>query len=123
MKSRLILPVMVALLASKTFAGSLPSTRASGSNGIPASPHQVQVLGLSKSRGTEDGRFGSTRRGLANTYNGLSVSRHQLEVFGFRSNFAVLPSVTTAIAIGADSADLALDRVVAIEGHNNPPGR
>ena len=27
MKSRLILPVMVALLASETFAGDLPSTR------------------------------------------------------------------------------------------------
>ncbi len=116
MKSRLILPVMVALLASETFAGNLPSTRASASNRVPASPHQVQVLGL-------DGRFSFTREGFLSTYRGLPVSRHQLEVFGFRSNFAVLPSVTTAIAIGADSADLALDRVVAIEGHNNPPGR
>jgi hypothetical protein len=46
-----------------------------------------------------------------------------LEVFGFRSNFAVLPSVATAIAIGADWEDPALDRIAAIEGHNNPPGR
>jgi hypothetical protein len=123
MKSRLILPVMVALLASETFAGNLPSTGASASNWIPASPHQVQVLGLSALRGTEDSRFSYTRKSLGNTYNGLPVSRHQLEVFGFRSNFAVLPSVATAIAIGADWADPALDRIAAIEGHNNPPGR
>lgn len=101
MKNRLLLPVMVALLASETFAGTLPSTR-TVSNGIPASPHQEQVLGLSESTGTEDGRFGSARKGSVNTYNGLPVSRHQLEVFGFRSNLAVLPSVTTAIAIGPD---------------------
>ncbi len=90
------------------------------SNGIPASPHQVQVLGLSESKGTENGRFSSTRKGLGNTYNGLPVSRHQLEVFGFRSNFAVLPSVATAIAIGADWADPALDRIAAIEGKQQP---
>jgi len=90
MKSRLILPVMVALLASETFAGNLPSTRASASSRIPASPHQVQVLGLSKSKGTVDGRFSSTRQGFVSTYRGLPVSRHQLEVFGFRNNLAVL---------------------------------
>ena len=111
MKSRLILPVMVALLASETFAGSLPSTRTSGSNGIPASLHQVQVLGLSKSKGTVDGRFSSTREGFVSTYRGLPVSRHQLEVFGFRSKLAFLPSVTTAMAKGADRADPALPRL------------
>ena len=102
MKSRLILPVMVALLASETFAGNLPSTRASASNGTPVSPHQMQVLGLSKSKGTVDGRFRSTREGFVSTYRGLPVSRHQLEVFGFRSKLAFLPSVTTAMAKGAD---------------------
>lgn len=38
-----------------------------------------------------------------------------------RSKLAVLPSVTTAMAKGAE--DPALDRVLAIEGLNNPPGR
>jgi hypothetical protein len=102
MKSRLILPVMLALIASRTFAGDLQSTMASGLNGIPASPHQLQVLGLSKSKGIDDGRTRSTREGFVSTYRGLPVSRHQLAVFGFRSKLAVLPSVTTVMANGAD---------------------
>ena len=102
MKNRLILPVMVALLASETFAGNLPSTGASASNGIPASPHQVQVLGLSTLRGTEDGRFSYTRETVRNTYRGLPVSPHQLEILGFDDTFAFLPLVNTAMTTPAD---------------------
>ena len=91
MKSRLILPVMVALLASETFAGNLPSTRAPASNWIPASPHQVQVLGLSKLRGTEDSRFSHTRETVRNTYRGLPVSPHQLQILGFDRTFVLYP--------------------------------
>ena len=102
MKSRLILPVMVALLASETFAGDLPSTGASAANWIPASPHQVQVLGLSKLRGTEDGRFSYTRETVRNTYRGLPVSPHQLELLGFDDTLAFLPLVSTAMTTPAD---------------------
>ena len=102
MKNSLILPVMAALLASETFAGDLPSTAASASNGIPASPHQAQVLGLSTLSGTEDGRFSYTRETVLNTYRGLPVSPHQLEILGFDDTFAFLPLVNTAMATPAD---------------------
>ncbi len=101
MKSRLILPLMVALLTSETFAGDLPSTGGSASNGIPASPHQVQVLGLSKLRGTEDSRFSYTR-GALNTYRGLPVSPHQLQILGFDDTLAFLPLVKIAMTTPAD---------------------
>ena len=101
MKSRLILPVMVALLASETFAGNLPSTGASASNWIPASPHQVQVLGLSKLRGTEDSRLSYTRETFVNTYRGLPVSPHQLEILGFDGTLAFLPPLKTAMTTPA----------------------
>jgi hypothetical protein len=102
MKNRLILPVMVALLASETFAGDLPSPRTSVSNWIPASPHQVQVLGLSKLRGTEDSRFSYTRETVRNTYRGLPVSPHQLQLLGFDDALAFLPLVSTAMATPAE---------------------
>ncbi|MGH8609369.1 MAG: hypothetical protein ACREX9_18735 [Gammaproteobacteria bacterium] len=102
MKSRLILPLMVALLTSETFAGNLPSTGASMSNGIPASPHQLQVLGLSTFRGAEDSRFSYTRETAVNTYRGLPVSPHQLQILGFDGMFAVLPRVKTAMTTPAD---------------------
>ena len=51
MKSRLILPVMIALVASETFAGDLSSTGASAANWIPASPHQVQGPGIEQVKG------------------------------------------------------------------------
>ncbi len=102
MKSRLILPLMVALLTSETFAGNLPSTGASASNGIPASPHQVQVLGLSTSRGTEDNRFSCTRKTVLNTYRGLPVSPHKLQILGFDDTLAFLPLVKTAMTTPAD---------------------
>jgi hypothetical protein len=101
-KSRLILPVMVALLASESFAGDLPSTGASAANWIPASPHQVQVLGLSTLRGTEDGRFSYTREIVRNTYGGLPVSPHQLQILGFDDTLAFLPFVNTAMTTPAD---------------------
>ena len=102
MKSRLILPVMVALLASETFAGNLPSTGASASTWIPASPHQVQVLGLSMLRGTEDSRFSYTRETVLNTYRRLPVSPHQLQILGFDDTVAPLPPVKTAMRAPAD---------------------
>ena len=102
MKNALILPVMVALFASKTFAGNLPITGVSGSNWIPASPHQVQVLGLSKLRGTEDSRFSYTGETLVNTYRGLPVSPHQLQILGFDGTVALLPPVKTAMTTPAD---------------------
>jgi hypothetical protein len=101
MKSRLILPVMVALLASETFAGDLPSTGGSASNWIPASPHQVQVLGLSKLRGTEDNRFSYARETLVNTYRGLPVSPSQLQLLGFDGTLAFLPPLKTAMTTPA----------------------
>ncbi len=91
MKSRLILPLMVALLTSETFAGNLPSTGTSASNGIPASPHQVQVVRLGTLRGTEDSRFSYTRETLVNTYRGLPVSPHQLQILGFDDTLAFWP--------------------------------
>jgi hypothetical protein len=102
MKNRLILPIMVALLASETFTGNLPSTGASGSNWIPASPHQVQVLGLSTLRGTEDSRLSYTRETLMNTYRRLPVSPHQLQILGFDDTVALLPPVKTAMTTPAD---------------------
>jgi hypothetical protein len=102
MKRRLILPVTVALLASETLAGNLPSTGASASNWIPASPHQVQVLGLSTLRGTEDGRLSYTRETLMNTYRRLPVSPHQLQILGFDDTVALLPPVKTAMTTPAD---------------------
>ena len=102
MKSRLIIPVMAALLASETFAGNLPSTGASASKGFPASPHQVQVLGLSTLRGTEDGRLSYTRATVRNTYRGLPVSPHQLQILGFDDTLAFLPLVSTAMTTPAD---------------------
>jgi len=102
MKNRAILPLMAALLAAQTFAGTLPSTRTSVSNWIPASPHQVQVLGLSTLRGTEDSRLSYTRETVRNTYRGLPVSPHQLEILGFDDTFAFLPLVNTAMTTPAD---------------------
>jgi len=102
MKNRLMLPLMVALLATETFAGTLPSTRTSVSNWIPASPHQVQVLGLSTLRGTEDSRLSYTRETVRNTYRGLPVSPHQLQILGFDDTLAFLPLVNTAMTTPAD---------------------
>jgi hypothetical protein len=102
MKNRLILPVMVALLAAETFAGALPSTGTSVSNWIPASPHQVQVLGLSTLRGTEDSRLSYTRETVRNTYRGLPVSPSQLELLGFDDTLAFLPLVSTAMTTPAE---------------------
>ncbi len=104
MKRRLILPITLVLYAGQSFAGDLQSGGTSVANGFPASPHQAQVLGLSKSRSTEGNRSDSAREGLVNTYKGFPASRHQLEVFGVRSKLAVQASVTTAIAIIADGA-------------------
>jgi hypothetical protein len=47
MRSKIILAIMVALLSGETLAADpLPSVRFSELSWIPASPHQLQVLGL-----------------------------------------------------------------------------
>jgi len=73
----MMLPVLIALLTGQAFAGDLPRAKSSELNG-PASPHQLQVLGLGKLKGAGDDR--SDREGLVNTYKGAPVSAHQLEV-------------------------------------------
>jgi hypothetical protein len=58
MRSKIILAIIAALLSGATLAADpLPSTGFSEPTWIPASPHQLQVLGLSKVEGAGHAGF------------------------------------------------------------------
>ena len=81
MRSKIILAIMVALLSGETLAADpLPSVRFSELSWIPASPHQLQVLGLSKVEGAGHAGFTPVPASWVDTYKGVPLSPHQLEV-------------------------------------------
>ena len=81
MNSKITVAIIAALLSGATLAGDpLPSARSSELNWLPASPVQLQVLGLGNLKGAEHARF--TPVPVVDTYKGLPMSRHQLEALG-----------------------------------------
>lgn len=92
MKTKIVVAMMVTLFLGETFAAALPSSgRSTGLSarsaeliGLPASPHQWQVLGLSRLEGAKD-THADVRPipdSWADTYRGVPASPHQLEVLG-----------------------------------------
>ena len=85
MNSKITVAIIAALLSGATLAGdALPSARFSELNWLPASPAQLQVLGLGNLKGAEHARFTPVPQ-VVDTYKGLPVSRHQLEALGSHS--------------------------------------
>jgi hypothetical protein len=81
MTSKIIVAIIAALLSGETLvADPLPSTRFSELSWIPASPHQLQVLGLSKVEGAGHAGFTPVPTSWVDTYKGVPLSPHQLEV-------------------------------------------
>ena len=88
MNSKITVAIIAALLSGATLAAdALPSAKFSELNWLPASPAQLQVLGLGNLKGAEHVRF--TPVPVVDTYKGLPVSRHQLEVLGSQHQLAV----------------------------------
>jgi hypothetical protein len=74
MRSKITVAIIAALLSGATLAGdALPGARFSELNWLPASPVQLQVLGLDNT---------PVPASWVDTYKGLPVSRHQLEALG-----------------------------------------
>ena len=74
MRSKITVAIIAALLSGATLAAdALPSARFSELNWLPASPVQLQVLGLGNT---------PVPASWVDTYKGLPVSRHQLEALG-----------------------------------------
>jgi hypothetical protein len=74
MRSKITVAIIAALLSGATLAGdALPSAKFSELNWLPASPAQLQVLGLGNT---------PVPASWVDTYKGLPVSRHQLEALG-----------------------------------------
>ena len=81
MTSKIIVAIIAALLSGETLAADpLPSAKFSELSGIPESPHQLQVLGLSKLEGAGHAGFTLVPESWVDTYKGIPVSPHQLEV-------------------------------------------
>jgi hypothetical protein len=90
MRSKIILAIIVALLSGETLAADpLPNTKFSELSGIPASPLQLQMLGLSKLEGAGHAGFTPAPESWVDTYKGVPVNRHQLEVLGSQHKLAV----------------------------------
>jgi hypothetical protein len=83
MRSKITVATIAALLSGATLAAdALPSARFSELNWLPASPVQLQVLGLGNLKSAEHARFTPVPASWVDTYKGLPVSRHQLEALG-----------------------------------------
>jgi hypothetical protein len=89
MKRTIILTAIAALISGETVASDPnPGTRFSELSGMPASPHQRQVLGVSRNKPERAGfgRFdpvdSDPESGTQSspTYKGLPASPHQLKV-------------------------------------------
>jgi hypothetical protein len=90
MNSKITVAIIAALLSGATLAAdALPSARFSELNWLQASPAQLQVLGLGNLKCAEHARFTPVPASWVDTYNGLPVSRHQLEVLGSQHQLAV----------------------------------
>jgi hypothetical protein len=91
MRSKIILAIIAALLSGETLAADpLSSTRFSELSWIPASPIQLQVLGLSKLERAEHALFTFVPESWIDTYKGVPVSPHQLELLGSQHKLAAL---------------------------------
>jgi hypothetical protein len=87
MNSKITVAIIAALLSGATLAAdALPSARSSELNWLPASPAQLQVLGLGNLKCAEHARFTPVP---ASWVEGLPVSRHQREVLGSQHQLAV----------------------------------
>ena len=96
MNSKITVAIVAALLSGATLAAdALPSARFSELNWLPASPVQLQVLGLGNLKWAEHACLTPVP---ANTYNGLPVSRHQLEVLGSQHKLAVATPPASGIS-------------------------
>jgi hypothetical protein len=83
MRSKITIAIIAALLSGATLAGdALPSARFSELNWLPASPVQLQVLGLGNLKGPEHARVTPVPASWVDTYKGLPMSPHQLEALG-----------------------------------------
>ena len=90
MNSKITVAIIAALLSGATLAAdALPSARFSELNWLPASPAQLQVLGLGNLKCAEHARFTPAPASWVDTYKGLPVSRHQLEALGSQHKLAV----------------------------------
>ena len=88
MNSKITVAIIAALLSGATLAADpLPSARFSELNWLPASPAQLQVLGLGNVKSAEHARC--TAVPVVDTYKGLPVSPHQVEVLGSQHKLAV----------------------------------
>jgi len=87
MNSKITVAIIAALLSGATLAAdALPSARFSELNWLPASPAQLQVLGLGNLKCAGHARFTPAP---ASWVEGLPVSPHQLEVLGSQHKLAV----------------------------------
>jgi hypothetical protein len=83
MNSKITVAIIAALLSGATLAAdALPSARFSELNWLPASPAQLQVLGLGNVKRAEHARFTPAPASWVDTFEGLPMSHHQLEVLG-----------------------------------------
>jgi hypothetical protein len=83
MNSKITVAIIAALLSGATLAGdALPNARFSELNWLPASPVQLQALGLGNVKWAKHARFTPVPASWVNTYKGLPVSAHQLETLG-----------------------------------------
>ena len=83
MNSKITVAIIAALLSGATLAGDpLPSARFSELNWLPASPVQLQVLGLGNLKGAEHARFTPVPASGWTPIRAYPVSRHQLEALG-----------------------------------------
>lgn len=90
MSSKITVAIIAALLSGATLAAdALPSARFSELNWLPASPAQLQVLGLGNLQCAEHARFTPVPASWVDTYKGVPVSRHQVEVLGSQHKLAV----------------------------------
>ena len=90
MSSKITVAIIAALLSGATLAAdAVPSARFSELNWLPASPVQLQVLGLGNLKWAEHARFTPAPACWVDTYNGLPVSRHQREALGSHHKLAV----------------------------------
>jgi hypothetical protein len=91
MRNKIILVIIAALLSGETLAADpLSSARFTEPTWIPASPHQLRVLGLSKLKRAEHAHFTPVSESWVDTYKAVPVSPHQLKVIRLSRKLAFL---------------------------------
>lgn len=100
MNSKITVAIIAALLSGATLAAdALPSARFSELNWLPASPVQLQVLGLGNLKSAEHARFTPVPASWVDTYKGVPVSRHQLEVLGSQHKLLAVATPASGISL------------------------